>query len=84
MTQTGATVRTTSVAFTAKYGEILIMRWRIIDLFSLVVNVFTICNMSEFISELFGEKLVGKEGDKTAQEALSNKQFIGVYFSAHW
>lgn len=33
---------------------------------------------------LFGEKLITKEGDKSTSDALKGKQFVAVYFSAHW
>jgi hypothetical protein len=35
-------------------------------------------------SELFGDKLLTKEGECAASEALRGKRFVGVYFSAHW
>jgi hypothetical protein len=35
-------------------------------------------------SELFGDKLLTKEGECAASEAVRGKRFVGVYFSAHW
>jgi nucleoredoxin len=34
--------------------------------------------------ELFGEKLQGKRGEISIEEALAGKEAIGIYFSAHW
>ena len=39
---------------------------------------------TEFQTALFGEKLIVKDGEKSSSEALKGKQFVGVYFSAHW
>jgi len=34
--------------------------------------------------ELFGDKLQGKRGEISIEEALAGKEAIGIYFSAHW
>jgi len=39
--------------------------------------------MSAFVG-LFGDKLQGKAGEVSTQEALSDKNGVMVYFSAHW
>ena len=39
--------------------------------------------MSAF-TELFGDELQGKEGKVPTAEALKDKKFVFVYFSAHW
>jgi nucleoredoxin len=39
--------------------------------------------MAAFI-EIFGDKLLGKEGPVSTAEALTGKQGVLVYFSAHW
>merc|ERR1712159_265386 len=36
------------------------------------------------LSELLGEKLVTKDGEKNTDEVLAGKKNILVYFSAHW
>merc|ERR550514_1833302 len=35
-------------------------------------------------SEIFGENLVTKDGMKPTAEVLAGKEFVLVYFSAHW
>ena len=39
--------------------------------------------MSQFV-DLFGEKLLNKDGEVDTAEALSNKKAVALYFSAHW
>lgn len=39
--------------------------------------------MSQFV-DLFGEKLLNKDGDVDTATALDGKQAIGLYFSASW
>jgi len=34
--------------------------------------------------EIFGDKLVSKDGEVDTETALSGKEAVGVYFSAHW
>lgn len=34
--------------------------------------------------ELFGDKLVSKDGDVNTEEALAGLEAVGIYFSAHW
>mmetsp|Transcript_17064 Transcript_17064/g.28496 ORF Transcript_17064/g.28496 Transcript_17064/m.28496 type:complete len:170 (+) Transcript_17064:66-575(+) len=38
----------------------------------------------DFASSLFGDTLITQEGEQSPTEALKGKQFVGVYFSAHW
>jgi len=38
----------------------------------------------DFFEFLFGKKLVSKSGDVDVKSFVSGKDYIGVYFSAHW
>eukprot|EP01040_Poterioochromonas_malhamensis_P005615 gene5615-6034_t len=40
--------------------------------------------MSNWAVELFGERVVTKEGVKDTAAVVSGKKLIGIYFSAHW
>lgn len=40
--------------------------------------------VSKALSDLFGTELQGKAGTVSITEALSNKEFVMIYFSAHW
>ena len=35
-------------------------------------------------TESFGPELATKEGLQSTESVLSNKKYIGIYFSAHW
>jgi len=40
---------------------------------------------SEYFVEILGQNLIACGGDRVeTREAVENKRFIGLYFSAHW